>query len=123
MPMIWACQKPVLRFGCATPTIWCTLTEACPRAIRCGNTLGTCWNKPALPPAPANKDATGSHDQSRVIAPDGNIVREATIFGAEVVTAMLDLSKATGGMAQRSIDRSPLGDWWRESVKKVRLID
>jgi len=73
--------------------------------------------------APANKDATGSHGRSRVIAPDGSIVQEATIFGAEVVTATLDLSKATGGMAQRSIDRSPLGDWWRESVKKVRLID
>jgi predicted amidohydrolase len=63
------------------------------------------------------------HGQSRVIAPDGNIVREATIFGAEVVTATLDLSKATGGMAQRSIDRGPLGDWWWEAVKKVRLID
>jgi predicted amidohydrolase len=63
------------------------------------------------------------HGQSRVLAPDGNIVREATIFGAEVVTATLDRSKATGGMGQRSIDRGPLGDWWREGVKKVRLID
>ena len=53
----------------------------------------------------------------------GPVVQEAAIFGEEVVTATLDLSKATGRLARRSIDRGPLGDWWREGVKKVRLID
>ena len=35
--------------------------------------------------APANDDLSGSHGQSRVIAPDGNIVQEASMFGEEVV--------------------------------------
>ena len=30
--------------------------------------------------APANDDLTGSHGQSRVVAPDGNVVREASMF-------------------------------------------
>ncbi|MGE3315748.1 MAG: carbon-nitrogen hydrolase family protein, partial [Planctomycetaceae bacterium] len=33
--------------------------------------------------APANRDATGSHGQSRIIAPDGNILQEALIFSEE----------------------------------------
>jgi hypothetical protein len=37
-------------------------------------------------------------------------VKEAAGFGEEVVTATLDLSKATEGLARRSIDRGPLGD-------------
>ena len=41
--------------------------------------------------APANPDATGSHGQSRLIAPDGNLIEEASIFGEEVLTATLDL--------------------------------
>jgi hypothetical protein len=30
--------------------------------------------------APANEDLSGSHGQSRIIAPDGNIMHEALIF-------------------------------------------
>ncbi len=73
--------------------------------------------------APANADTTGSHGQSRIIAPDGNLVQEATLFGEEVLTATLDLSKATGGLARRSISRGPLGNWWQEGIKRVRILD
>ncbi len=73
--------------------------------------------------APANADATGSHGQSRLIAPDGNLIEEASIFGEDVIAATLELERATGHLAQQSIDRGPLGDWWRAGVARVRLID
>jgi predicted amidohydrolase len=73
--------------------------------------------------APANTDSTGSHGQSRVVAPDGNIVKEASIFGEDLVTATLDLEGATGRQAKQSVERGPLGDWWRAGVAKVRIID
>jgi predicted amidohydrolase len=73
--------------------------------------------------APANKDATGSHGQSRIIAPDGNLIAEASMFQEEVLTARLDLKKATAGNALGSVNRGPLGDWWKEGVKQVRRID
>jgi predicted amidohydrolase len=73
--------------------------------------------------APANEDTSGSHGHSRIIAPDGNLLAEATVFGEDVVTATLDIGKATGRMANLSIQRGPLGGWWKEGVKSVRLID
>jgi predicted amidohydrolase len=71
--------------------------------------------------APANPDATGSHGQSRLIAPDGNLIKEASIFGEDVIVATLKLERATGRQAQQSIDRGPLGDWWRTGVARVHL--
>ena len=73
--------------------------------------------------APANEDATGSHGQSRIIAPDGNIVEEASIFQEEVLVQTLDPRKATRSNALNSLKRGPLGDWWREGVKHVRIIE
>jgi len=73
--------------------------------------------------APANSDATGSHGQSRIIAPDGNIFREASIFEEEVVIADLDLNRATRERALRSFTEGPLQDWWREGVKHVRFVE
>jgi predicted amidohydrolase len=72
--------------------------------------------------APANADATGSHGQSRLVAPDGNLIEEASMFGEDVLIATLDLKNATGRQAQQSIDRGPLGDWWRAGVATVRVI-
>lgn len=73
--------------------------------------------------APANRDATGSHGQSRLIAPDGNLLREATIFGEDVLIETLDLDRATGKLAQLSVDRGPLGNWWRAGMERVRIIN
>jgi predicted amidohydrolase len=72
--------------------------------------------------APANSDATGSHGQSRLVAPDGNLIDEASMFGEDVVAATLDLKRATGRLAQQSVDRGPFGDWWRAGVAKVTLV-
>jgi predicted amidohydrolase len=73
--------------------------------------------------APANDDLSGSHGQSRVVAPDGNIVQEASIFGEEVVTAELDLGRSTAENARRSQERGPLSRWWSEGLKQVRIIE
>jgi len=74
--------------------------------------------------APANPDTTGSHGQSRLIAPDGNLIGpEASTFGEEVVAAKLDLRQATASNARSSLTRGPLCDWWRDGIKRVRVIE
>lgn len=73
--------------------------------------------------APANDDLIGSHGQSRVIAPDGSIVEEASMFGEEVIVADLDLGRATAENALKSLSRGPLGDWWQEGLNRVRVIE
>jgi predicted amidohydrolase len=73
--------------------------------------------------APANPDATGSHGQSRIIAPDGNIITEASVYSEEIIYATLDISKASRGNALKSMSRGVLQDWWKEGVKKVRIIE
>jgi predicted amidohydrolase len=73
--------------------------------------------------APANADAGGSHGQSRLIAPDGNLIKEASIFGEDILTATFELSKATAGNARGSLTRGPLTEWWRAGLKHVRQID
>lgn len=73
--------------------------------------------------APANSDATGSHGQSRIIDPDGNLLHEASMFREEMLVETLTLAKAHAGNAQRSLTRGPLGAWWREGLKQVRHID
>ncbi|RUL87445.1 carbon-nitrogen hydrolase family protein [Tautonia sociabilis] len=72
--------------------------------------------------APANDDLSGSHGQSRVIDPDGTIIAEASMFDEEVLVADLELSRATAANARRSVDRGPLGDWWRQGVDRVRIV-
>jgi predicted amidohydrolase len=73
--------------------------------------------------APANDDATGSHGQSRIIGPDGNILHEASIFDEDVLTATLDVSKATRRNAMNSLTRGPLRDWWKDGLRHVRMIE
>ena len=72
--------------------------------------------------APANKDATGSHGQSRIVTPVGKIIQEASIFHEDLLTALLDLAKANRGNAMKSLTRGPLQDWWKEGIKNVRII-
>jgi predicted amidohydrolase len=73
--------------------------------------------------APANDDLTGSHGQSRVIAPDGNIIHEASMFDEDVVISDLDLRQATAQNALRSLGRGPLTRGWEEGRKQVRIIE
>jgi predicted amidohydrolase len=73
--------------------------------------------------SPANSDASGSHGQSRLIAPDGNILKEAGMFTEETLSATLDLKQATATNAKRSQSHGPLAKWYAEGVKTVRLIE
>jgi len=73
--------------------------------------------------APANPDASGSHGQSRIIAPDGNILHEGSISDEDVVTATLNLSQATRANARKSLERGPLRDWWKDGMRRVRMIE
>lgn len=72
---------------------------------------------------PANPDATGSHGQSRIILPDGNIVQEASIFNEEILFARLDLTKANRANALKSLSRGPMQDWWKEGISSVKIIE
>lgn len=73
--------------------------------------------------APANKDTSGSHGQSRIIDPDGNIVEEASIFGEDIVMATIDVEQAGRGNARRSLRSDVLRDWWEEGIKRVRVVE
>lgn len=73
--------------------------------------------------APANQDTSGSHGQSRIIAPNGRIVHEASMFQEEVIKAALDPARATAAMAKGSLSRGPLRDWWQAGVKRVKIIE
>ena len=73
--------------------------------------------------APANTDSTGSHGQSRLIAPDGNLIEEASIFGENVIAATLELEQRDRASSTAKYwSRGPLADWWRAGVAKVELI-
>jgi len=72
--------------------------------------------------APANLDTSGSHGQSRIISPDGIVITEASVFGEDVVTATLKLDEATAQYALRSVNRGPLGDWWKSGLEFVRVV-
>jgi len=74
--------------------------------------------------APADKKTCeGSHGQSRIIKPDGNIICEASVFEEEVLSAVLDVSRVSGGLAKRSASCEFLKTWWEEGVAKVRRIE
>lgn len=73
--------------------------------------------------APANRDRTGSHGHSRIVAPDGNLISEGSVFEEDVVVAVLDLRKATRDNARKSLSRGPLRDWWSNGVARVRRIE
>lgn len=77
--------------------------------------------------APANTDATGSHGQSRIIAPDGNIIKEASIFNEDIVMSTIDIGRASRSTARRSMMKTNRTDgvlqsWWEEGVKYVKII-
>jgi omega-amidase len=62
--------------------------------------------------APANADLSGSHGQSRIIGRDGNVLKEASYFGEDVLVETLDIQP---GSLQRPLE-GMLGKWWAEGV-------
>lgn len=72
--------------------------------------------------APADGWRSGSHGQSRLVAPDGNIIEEASMADEEVLIAEFELEDANAENATRSLEIEPLASWWREAVKDVRIF-
>jgi omega-amidase len=72
--------------------------------------------------APANDIRSGSHGQSRIVAPDGNIIQEASQLQEELLVADLNMSEATAHNALPS-EEGLLAEWWREAVKLVPIVE
>ena len=63
--------------------------------------------------APGNrKDGSGSHGQSRIVLDDGNIAKEASIFGDEILIETLSVKPSP---LERPL-QGLMGDWWRQGV-------
>lgn len=71
--------------------------------------------------APADELRKGSHGQSRIVAPDGNLLQEASQIEEEVLVADLDLAQATAETALKSL-QGPLAEWWRTGMQRVRVL-
>jgi len=77
--------------------------------------------------APADIHADGSvadrrsasHGQSRIIAPDGNLISEASFFQEERLVADLDPARATRNLARRSAESPLLKEWWETGLRLV----
>ena len=73
--------------------------------------------------APANADLSGSHGQSRIIAPDGNLIgKEASMFDEETLIGELEMRRATAQNALNSIRRGPLTRWWEDGIAQVKIV-
>jgi predicted amidohydrolase len=65
----------------------------------------------------------GSHGQSRIVDPRGNLICEASIFKEEVLIEALDLETASGGTAKKSPQAGFLEDWWNKGLELVEDAD
>ncbi|HEU0123407.1 MAG TPA: carbon-nitrogen hydrolase family protein [Bryobacteraceae bacterium] len=67
--------------------------------------------------APGNvADNSGSHGQSRIIKDDGNVLREASIYGEDVLTETLPIRP---GFLRRPLEGITAG-WWREGLAQLQ---
>jgi predicted amidohydrolase len=65
--------------------------------------------------APANPDKTGSHGQSRIIAADGNVLKEASFYEEDALVETLTIKP---GKLARPL-RGVAGEWWRAGVARM----
>jgi uncharacterized protein (TIGR00106 family) len=71
--------------------------------------------------APSDGGARGSHGETRIVDPDGNILLEASQRDEEILIADLDLRLATRRFALKSL-RGPHSRWWRDGMRKVPIV-
>ena len=71
--------------------------------------------------APSDGGARGSHGESRVVDPDGNLLLEASQHDEEILIADLDLRLATRRFALNSL-LGPHRRWWRAGMRKVSIV-
>jgi predicted amidohydrolase len=74
--------------------------------------------------APADPDnlrsPSQSHGNSKIIHPNGNILKEAGYFEETLVICSIDIAEATRSIARRSVeDETILREWMRRGVKLV----
>ncbi len=61
-----------------------------------------------------------SHGNSKIIHPDGNVITEAGFFGDNIVSATIDLSKASGSQAKRTFSEDTiLREWFQQGCEFV----
>lgn len=61
-----------------------------------------------------------SHGNSKIIYPDGNVITEAGFFGDDIVSATIDLSKASGSQAKRTFNEDTiLREWFQQGCEFV----
>jgi predicted amidohydrolase len=72
--------------------------------------------------APSDGADRGSHGESRIVDPDGNVILEAGQTDEEILIADLDLRLATRSFALKSL-QGPHHRWWRLGMRKVRTIE
>lgn len=61
-----------------------------------------------------------SHGNSKIIHPDGNVIREAGFFGDQIVSATIDLSHANGSQAKRTYNEDTiLREWFQQGCEFV----
>jgi len=72
--------------------------------------------------APADRQTlAGSHGNSKIIHPDGNVLVEAGYFEERLVTATVRLADASRSMAQRAVkDETVLRKWLENGVELVQ---
>ncbi|MHC4474725.1 MAG: carbon-nitrogen hydrolase family protein [Planctomycetota bacterium] len=75
--------------------------------------------------APADPETLrGSHGNSKIIHPDGNVLLEAGHFEERLVTAEIRVSKASRHIARRaSEDETILRQWLNDGAKLVQVYD
>ncbi len=75
--------------------------------------------------APADPQTLrGSHGNSKIIHPDGNVLVEAGYFKERLVTANIKVSDASRWIARRAAeDNTILKQWLNEGTKLVRVYD
>ncbi len=60
------------------------------------------------------KDNTGSHGQSRIIQDDGNILKEASFYGDDILIESLDI-KIKSDRLSHPMD-GPMASWWQHGI-------
>ncbi|GMV92742.1 MAG: hypothetical protein AMXMBFR82_25200 [Candidatus Hydrogenedentota bacterium] len=60
-----------------------------------------------------------SHGQSRVVAPDGNLLAEGSMDGEELVAADIDLQHARKGGMGAALTSGPAAQWIRDGVQLI----
>lgn len=61
----------------------------------------------------------GSHGKSAIIDPNGLILQEASIFKEDVLIEVLDMTRASGNRANKSLEADFMREWWEIGMKLV----